>query len=561
MWTPSTTRRATPLTASSTLTEPAPPGAAARGALPPWRTTAEGLIREYGTALTVGGLGAIVLVSLLLRLAGQRNWFWIDEALSVGIASHPLHAIAGLLRQDGSPPLYYLLLHMWMRVFGRSEAATHGLSLVFGLATIPVAYWAARSLFGRRAGWYCASLVAAVPFVTYFSRETRMYTLVMLLSMVTTTCFVHVFARHNRRYLPGLIAGTTLLLYTHNWSLFLCLGFAVALIPCVLAAQDRTRLLLEVGVWFGAVTALYAPWLPTLWFQSQHTGAPWSDTPALRDAYSALAMVFGDPQQRVLVAVAVVGAPEFLRAARQWRSELGRVVIALVLIGIVTLGTAWGSTRLHAGWAGRYFGVFLPPLLLFSAWVFAKNPRVGAVALVLVLFIWLHPIGRIFGTEPSIPRQEKGRDRLDALALSPLLSPGDLVVSTQLERLPVLDYYLPPGLRYASPLGLVRDPKVIDWRDAQPRLERATVTKDLVPLLAGVSVHQRVLIACPWAPNPATTDQAWRKLIEERCAEWLAYMVNDSSFVGVPTPALELVVPGASRYEVLFERRLPASAG
>ena len=86
---------------------------------------------------------------------------------------------------------------------------------------------------------------------------------------------------------------------------------------------------------------------------------------------------------------------------------------------------------------------------------------------------------------------------------------------------------------------------------------RATVAKNLAPLLDDVKVHQRVLIACPWDPNPAATQQAWRKLIAQRCAEWLAYMVNESSFVGVPTPALEMVIPGASRYEVLFERRRP----
>ena len=195
--------------------------------------------------------------------------------------------------------------------------------------------------------------------------------------------------------------------------------------------------------------------------------------------------------------------------------------------------------------------------MLFAAWAFAKNPRVGAVAFVLVLFIWLHPVGRILGNEPAVQRQEKGRDYLDALALSPLLSTGDLVVSTQLERIPVLEYYLPPGLRYASPLGIVPDPKVIDWRDAEPRIQRATVAKNLAPLLDDVKVHQRVLIACPWDPNFVATQQAWRKLIAQRCAEWLAYMVNESSFVGVPTPALEMVIPGASRYEVIFERRRP----
>ena len=58
-----------------------------------------------------------------------------------------------MLRQDGSPPLYYMLLHVWMDVFGRSETAVHWLSLTAALLTIPSAMWAGWSLWGKRAGY------------------------------------------------------------------------------------------------------------------------------------------------------------------------------------------------------------------------------------------------------------------------------------------------------------------------------------------------------------------------------------------------------------------------
>ena len=35
----------------------------------------------------------------------------------------------------------------------------------------------------------------------------------------------------------------------------------------------------------------------------------------------------------------------------------------------------------------------------------------------------------------------------------PELRPGDLVVCAQPEQVPVLSRYLPPGLRYLTPLG------------------------------------------------------------------------------------------------------------
>src|SRR3954471_15234039 len=71
------------------------------------------------------GLGALVLLSVYLRTRQAGVGFWIDEGLSVGIADRPLQDIPGVLRQDGSPPLYYVLLNLWLPLAGSSEEATH----------------------------------------------------------------------------------------------------------------------------------------------------------------------------------------------------------------------------------------------------------------------------------------------------------------------------------------------------------------------------------------------------------------------------------------------------
>ena len=59
-----------------------------------------------------------MLISLYLRTRALGASLWMDEGLSIGIASQPFFDIPGVLRQDGSPPLYYLMLHVWMEVFG-----------------------------------------------------------------------------------------------------------------------------------------------------------------------------------------------------------------------------------------------------------------------------------------------------------------------------------------------------------------------------------------------------------------------------------------------------------
>src|SRR4051795_11015097 len=107
------------------------------------------------------GLGALVVVSLLLRTTELGIGFWIDEGLSVGIADRPLGAIPHALQQDGSPPLYYMLLHFWLDLAGRSEQGVRSLSLLCGLLAVPVAWWAGKAIWrSHKAGWIAATLMA-----------------------------------------------------------------------------------------------------------------------------------------------------------------------------------------------------------------------------------------------------------------------------------------------------------------------------------------------------------------------------------------------------------------
>lgn len=75
---------------------------------------------------------------------------WLDEALTVNIARAPLHLIPHLLRDDGAPPLYYVLLHFWMKVFGTSDLGARSLSGAIGVITLPVA-WVAGYRVGSQA--------------------------------------------------------------------------------------------------------------------------------------------------------------------------------------------------------------------------------------------------------------------------------------------------------------------------------------------------------------------------------------------------------------------------
>src|SRR4051812_16984410 len=223
--------------------------------------------RAAGTrAAAIAAFGGLLAISLAFKARGLGSAYWIDEGLSVGIGSHPLLDIPGLLLKDGSPPLYYMLLHVWMGWFGTSEFATQSLSALFGLLCIPAAFWAGNVMMGRRVAWAAAAITAVNPFLTLHSYEARMYALMILLGILTATALVLAYVQRRKRW--RIVFGVLLasMLYTHNWSLFFGAACVVAfawLWRCEPAA-GRRGLLRDGAIGFGVTALMYLPWLPTL---------------------------------------------------------------------------------------------------------------------------------------------------------------------------------------------------------------------------------------------------------------------------------------------------------
>jgi hypothetical protein len=490
-------------------------------------------LRAHARAVPARGvtaLGVVVLlaISLWLRTTSLGSPFWIDEGLSVGIASHGFLEIPGVLRLDGSPPLYYLQLHVWMAVFGDGQTTTHLLSLGWALLSIPALAWGAGSLFGRRAGWYAAALAAVNPFLTYYAQETRMYAMVATLSAVVAATFVHAFVLRRRRHLWLFAAALTALIYSHNWGLFLGTGTVAALVPCWLASGDRRGLLRDAVRAYGVVGLLYLPWVPTLLFQAANTGAPWSVRPNLGDdIFGPLANVLGESSipfglalaagagLAVILAERRAGAGAGTRApappASGVRHPRSTAVLALMVLPVSALVVAWTASQFSPAYTSRYWAVFVGPLLLLAAIGLSHAGRLGLVALAIIFVLWLNP--------RSAELQNKSDVRLVAARLEGQVFPGDLVVSIHPEHTPVLHYYFPEGLRYADAIGMVGDPRVFDWRDALDRLRAARPTRVLNSYVSSLRPGQTLILTLPII-RTGSWGAPWTALVRKRSAQW-----------------------------------------
>jgi hypothetical protein len=128
------------------------------------------------------------------------------------------------------------------------------------------------------------------------------------------------------------------------------------------------------------------------------------------------------------------------------------------------------------------------------------------------------------------PFDDKSNARKVMRQVDAELSPGDLVISTHPEQTPVLLYYLPAGLRYATTLGPVPDPRIMDWRDALARLELSRPETELDPVLARVRPGGRVLLVRPLIGEGIEWDAPWTELVRRRSAEWGSALAEDRRF-------------------------------
>ena len=465
----------------------------------------------------------LLAVSLYLRTDSLGESLWMDEGLSIGIATQPLFDIPGTLQVDGSPPLYYMLLSAWMDVFGNGPAETQGLSVAISLLAVPGGLWAGWSLFGRRAGLICAALCAVNPFLTTYAQETRMYSLMLVLSLLATAAFLHVFAFGRRRYLPLFAVLLAAMLYTHNWGLFLSAGLLLALIPCWYVSEIRSSFWKDALIGFGFAGLLFLPWLPTLLHQVQHTGAPWLNPPNFGAPVQITKSLLGGGTPTVaLVLAGGTGLAVILQRRLEDKERTALIAGAVIVLG--TLAVAWLFSQVSPAWTTRYLGVLLGPMLLVSALGLARAGGLGLVATLIIVGIWAIP--KSYGLENKSNASDLRK------AVVPELQEGDLVLSMQPEQGPLLAYHLEtlggaPDLKFGSPMGAADNDRVMDWTDGYERLKDATVAKNLNPLIASLPEGGHVLIVHPVTSRADDWDAPWTELVRRRSAQWGAALAQD----------------------------------
>ena len=428
--------------------------------------------------LVVVGVVAVI-VGVVFRFTA-RSALWLDEALSVNIASLPLGELTDALRHDGHPPLYYVLLHGWMEVFGSSDVAVRALAGLWAVLLIPLVWYTARELAGPTAAW-CATILAALsPFAVRYGTETRMYSMMAVLALVGFLCGRAAMIRPTPLRLVGVAVSTGLLLWTHYWSMWFA-GVAGLLLLATFVRRRRARRTHEAGAPLKVLGAIvvggltFLPWLPHLWYQSQHTGTPWARPMRPAEIVSVMVIDFGGGvtgEAAVLgwglVFLAVAGL--VARSAGPFRLDLdlrarrsARVPAALVggtLALACVAGYASGAT-----FASRYAAVIHPLVVVLAGIGLAQFRPRWLTAVALVGIVGLSAVGLVRNVTTERTDAARNAEAIEAVA-----QPGDLVAYCPDQLGPSGSRALDVELEQVT-YPAFDPPERVDWVDYQERID------------------------------------------------------------------------------------------
>ena len=140
------------------------------------------------------------LCVLLLVVEIQRPSYWIDEKVSVDIASadSAQQVIENVIQDERRPPAYHLGLWAWMRLIGSTERAARLYSVAWMMLFVPATFQLARKLTDEGGALFAAFLAASSPIVISYGQTVRYYAMVAALSALSYTWFLAVMRQKHK---------------------------------------------------------------------------------------------------------------------------------------------------------------------------------------------------------------------------------------------------------------------------------------------------------------------------------------------------------------------------
>ena len=304
--------------------------------------------------------------------------------------------VTDVLSRNVHMPLYFFLMHYWVKFAGTSEWSLRLPSVIFGTLAVMMIFLLGRELINPFVGLMSALLAAFMPDQIYFSQEARMYSLLVLLVTSSAYAIVITGKRPASASVYVLYALTSIAgLYTHYVYVFCFVSQVLFIWIVALLKKENLRPWLITQ--FSVVVASF-PWFVVGLTQKQTStdviawihGSPPGGS-ILREIVSRITMLISVPEAPLgWLNVAVAYTLFALGGVFLWHNRSAILLLCLWIVvpiaGIVFMDI---FLKTHAISVIRYWMVITPAFYLLIAAGVHKIRKPYQIPLVAVLTMCL----------------------------------------------------------------------------------------------------------------------------------------------------------------------------
>lgn len=200
----------------------------------------------------------LIILNLILKIIFiSSNFVGGDEPFSIYHAQLDVSSIIHQLSFGNNPPLYEIILHFWIKLFGISELSVRFPSLIFSVITVLFIYKIGKEYFTYQVALITSLLFSFSNYHLAFSHEARVYCLFALLTAMSMYLFLIICNKQKDfKYYFLLLTINLLLLYSHYFGFYV---IVIQTISVVFLKDIRNKILGKYIVYLLGLILLYIP--------------------------------------------------------------------------------------------------------------------------------------------------------------------------------------------------------------------------------------------------------------------------------------------------------------
>ncbi len=205
---------------------------------------------------------SIIILGFILRLYNLGSpSLWLDELGVKRIIMLPFSEVVKSAHLTGFPPLYYVGMHFWVKIFGTSEFSLRFPSLTFSVISIIFIFKLSKELFNERIALISAFLLSIWPYSINYAQEAKPYAMIWLLGILSFLFFLR-FIRDNKIIDLFFYIFITLVSIYSMYLSFIYIAIQNIIFPFFYDKKSYKR-------WFlgqAAIILLFLPWIGHFFF-------------------------------------------------------------------------------------------------------------------------------------------------------------------------------------------------------------------------------------------------------------------------------------------------------